>query len=133
MKINSVISYQLSVICIAAATVIVFGSCSKLENNALSPVQLQSQSGIYPHPSGWADTTSSNFHGTYFINTYVNTQTFDLTSCATCHASDLKGGTTKFPATTVTKGMPAPWRATRVTALFESAPPKEFCRVIYWP
>ncbi len=104
MKINSVISYQLSVICIAAATVIVFGSCSKLQNNALSPVQLQSQSGIYPHPSGWADTTSSNFHGTYFINTYVNTQTFDLTSCATCHASDLKGGTTKVSCYDCHKG-----------------------------
>jgi predicted CxxxxCH...CXXCH cytochrome family protein len=62
----------------------VFGSCSKLQNNALAPVQ--SQSDI--HPSGWATQSSSNFHGIY-----VKTHHYDMTTCTSCHGNDLKGGT----------------------------------------
>ncbi len=89
------ISHQLSVICLIVSVGIIFNSCSKLQNSVLSPVQSQSQSGIYPHPVGWSDSASSNFHGAYFINTYISTHNLDLASCASCHGNDLKGGMTK--------------------------------------
>ncbi|MFZ1081704.1 MAG: CxxxxCH/CxxCH domain-containing protein [Candidatus Kryptoniota bacterium] len=95
MKKYLSISYQLSVVSLIIAAGIVFNSCSKLQNNVLSPVQSQSQSGIYPHPAGWSDSSSASFHGAYFINTYVNAHKFDLTSCASCHGNDLAGGSTK--------------------------------------
>lgn len=65
----------------------VFNSCSKLQNNVLTPVR--SQSDI--HPSGWATQSSSNFHGSY-----IKTNNFDMTTCTSCHGNDLAGGTAKI-------------------------------------
>jgi len=98
------IGYKLSLISFLVGFVTFLSSCSKLQNNALSPVQPVSQSVIFPHPVGWADTTSSNFHGTFFINNYLASQTFDITSCATCHGHDLQGGTTKVSCYQCHKG-----------------------------
>jgi predicted CxxxxCH...CXXCH cytochrome family protein len=75
-----------------------FNSCSKLQNGVLSPVTSQVPAGVvYPHPDGWADSSSGNFHGTYFVNEYFKTSDhqFDLNSCASCHGKDLAGGLTK--------------------------------------
>lgn len=69
-------------ILIAAA----FGACSKLQNNALAPVQ--STGDI--HPAGWTLITSPNFHGKY-----IKTNKYDLSTCESCHGTDLKGGMTQ--------------------------------------
>jgi predicted CxxxxCH...CXXCH cytochrome family protein len=58
-------------------------SCSKLQNNALAPVQ--STGDI--HPLGWADSTSSSFHADY-----IKSHGYDLSACTSCHGTDFKGG-----------------------------------------
>ncbi len=71
-------------VCAVLVSGLVLGSCSKLQNNVLVPVQ--SQSDI--HPIGWTDITSQSFHGNY-----VKSQKFQTTICTSCHGSDLSGGT----------------------------------------
>ena len=58
-------------------------SCSKLQNNALAPVQ--STGDI--HPLGWADSTSPSFHAAY-----IKSHGYDLSTCTSCHGTDFKGG-----------------------------------------
>ncbi|HUI29303.1 MAG TPA: CxxxxCH/CxxCH domain-containing protein [Candidatus Acidoferrales bacterium] len=65
---------------------LIFSSCSKLQNNVLAPPQ--SQSNI--HPVGWGTQGSANFHGTYIRN-----NNYDMTTCTSCHGSDLNGGIAK--------------------------------------
>jgi predicted CxxxxCH...CXXCH cytochrome family protein len=65
---------------------VLFNSCSKLQDNVLTPVQ--SQSDI--HPSGWGTQSSANFHGGY-----LKSNSYDMTTCTSCHGSDLAGGIAK--------------------------------------
>ena len=58
--------------------------CSEVENNLTTAPEL----GI--HPSGWADTASSQFHGKYIYDNNA----WNLTQCKSCHGGDYKGGTT---------------------------------------
>jgi len=79
---------QLSAIGLTFAFAVIFDSCSKLQNNnVLTPVRAQSDI----HPSGWATKSSSNFHGTS-----IKTNNFNMTTCASCHGSDLAGGIAKI-------------------------------------
>ncbi len=74
---------------------LIFSSCSKLQNNVLTPVQ--SQSVI--HPEGWTTPSSGDFHGTY-----IKAHNYDMTTCTACHGSDLKGGTTQISCYTCHQG-----------------------------
>jgi hypothetical protein len=42
----------------------------------------------YPHPDGWSDSSSALFHGDY-----LQTQSWNLQRCVSCHGSDFAGGT----------------------------------------
>jgi predicted CxxxxCH...CXXCH cytochrome family protein len=59
--------------------------CSEVENNLVPAPELN-----IVHPSGWADTTSANFHGKYIYNTNA----WNLKQCQNCHGSDYTGGNT---------------------------------------
>lgn len=77
---------KITEIALVMVVVFVFNSCSKLQNNVLTPVQ--SQSDI--HPSGWATQTSANFHGSS-----IKANNYDMTTCTSCHGNDLAGGIVK--------------------------------------
>lgn len=64
-------------------TIVAVTGCSKLQQNVLVPQA--SQSDI--HPVGWTDINSSIFHGKFIKNNH-----YDLSSCASCHGNDFKGG-----------------------------------------
>ncbi|HEX2787614.1 MAG TPA: CxxxxCH/CxxCH domain-containing protein [Ignavibacteria bacterium] len=71
-------------ICMALIAITLnYQGCSELNNNTtLAP-------DIDTHPDGWANPSSSNFHGKYIFD---NKQ-WNLTQCKTCHGGDYKGGT----------------------------------------
>ena len=63
--------------------ILAYQGCSELDNSVtLAP-------DIDTHPDGWANPSSSNFHGTYIFD---NKQ-WNLNQCKTCHGGDYTGGT----------------------------------------
>lgn len=100
MKKISEIRFNLSTIILVVLAGFLFNSCSKLQNNVLAPVTYQ----VGFHPSGWATVNSENFHGTYIKDSLD----YNLSSCATCHAADFKGGTTGVSCYTCHKGPQGP-------------------------
>ncbi len=72
---------------LSAIIIVVFGlmlsSCSKLQNNALAPVQPQTDI----HPVGWVTMASPDFHGIF-----IKSHNYDLSTCTSCHGNDFKGG-----------------------------------------
>ncbi len=75
--------YHLFYILLIFATVILFSSCSKLNDNI--PVEPK----INVHPTGFSKPSSPNFHGTY-----LKDNNWNLKECETCHAANFSGGTT---------------------------------------
>ena len=43
---------------------------------------------LFPHPDGWVNPTSQNFHGMFIRN-----EDWSMESCTSCHGSDYAGGT----------------------------------------
>ncbi len=58
-------------------TLLLLGGCSE-------PSEREAES---PHPEGWADPGSPNFHGSQNIN---------LSTCAACHGDDFQGGSSEL-------------------------------------
>ncbi len=84
---------------LAAAVGFVFVSCSKLQNNVLTPAATQN----VVHPAGWTQPGSPDFHGTY-----IKGHGYDLSSCVSCHGADYKGGLTGASCYTCHKGASGP-------------------------
>jgi hypothetical protein len=63
---------------------IILCSCSELNKDIPAPVQNTN----VVHPQGWANTSSSDFHGTA-----VMVNNFDIRGCAACHGASFNGGT----------------------------------------
>ena len=64
----------------------VLWSCAKLQ----SQLPVQPLVSASPHPTGWIDTTSPNFHGLHLRNEAFTFSALD--SCANCHGHDFSGG-----------------------------------------
>ncbi|MGC8594940.1 MAG: CxxxxCH/CxxCH domain c-type cytochrome [Candidatus Kryptoniota bacterium] len=88
----------LSILFMVLITVSLTG-CSKLQQNILAPQP--SQGDI--HPAGWTDMNSPNFHGKFIKNNH-----YDLSTCATCHGNDFKGGTAGKSCYTCHQGINGP-------------------------
>src|SRR5512140_2520085 len=69
---------------VLAAASLLFLSCSELKKDVPAPTV---SNGIV-HPTGWADTTSPNFHGTALLAGKANNK-----DCAKCHSAAYNGGT----------------------------------------
>ncbi len=67
---------------ILLASALVYQGCSELNDNALLAPEIRT------HGVGWANPSSSNFHGSYIASTKWN-----LNQCKTCHGGDYSGGT----------------------------------------
>ena len=74
--------YLLSFITIISITIL-FDGCSKLQENITQPQSLSI------HSNGNLDTSSANFHGNV-----LKANSFNLTSCEKCHATNFQGGIT---------------------------------------
>ena len=69
---------------VSLVSVLTYIGCSKEQENLVNAPEL----GI--HPSGWADTASTDFHGKYIYDNNA----WNLQQCQSCHGSDYAGGNT---------------------------------------
>ena len=74
--------YTILLILISAS--LIYEGCSKLNDNVTTPVNF-----LGPHPAGWLDTTSGDFHGAFIRNAG-----WKLDGCKICHGYDYRGGST---------------------------------------
>lgn len=57
-------------------------------NGGTSGVSCAACHAAFPHPTGWLDTASQDFHGDY-----LGDNQFDTEMCSRCHGEDFAGGT----------------------------------------
>ncbi len=55
--------------------------------NSAPGCNIQGCHNIYPHPDGWADSLSDNFHGSFVAQTL----SWNIHGCQSCHGSNYKG------------------------------------------
>jgi len=76
--------------CSLVAFIGLFIGCSDLKDTLPAGTQT-----IGVHPSGWVSKTSADFHGTT-----IRSQSWDMTSCKTCHGGKYDGGTARVSCLT---------------------------------
>jgi predicted CxxxxCH...CXXCH cytochrome family protein len=72
------------------------------------------------HGDGWADPSSSNFHGNAIRN-----QGWDIRSCETCHGEAFNGGTADVSCLTCHTSINGPENCTTCHGGVNNAPPKD--------
>ncbi|MGA2667540.1 MAG: hypothetical protein ABSF32_01335 [Ignavibacteria bacterium] len=76
--------YYISYI-LTLAILVMYQGCAQEQSNPVTAPQLN----LGPHPSGWVNPISSDFHGKYISSTL----NWSLNLCKTCHGGDYSGGT----------------------------------------
>ncbi|MBS1515045.1 MAG: CxxxxCH/CxxCH domain-containing protein [Bacteroidetes bacterium] len=69
---------------ILLTSLIVYQGCAKFDNTITSAPDIDT------HPDGWANPSSSTFHGKYIVSKKL----WNLNQCKACHAADYTGGST---------------------------------------
>jgi predicted CxxxxCH...CXXCH cytochrome family protein len=64
-------------------------------SGGISGVACSDCHSLFPHPSGWANPNSPNFHGVY-----ISEDNWSLSSCTGCHGADYEGGSSGVSCTT---------------------------------
>lgn len=62
---------------------LVYQGCAKFDNSVTPAPEIDT------HPNGWANPSSTKFHGKYI----ADNKQWNLNQCKTCHAADYTGGT----------------------------------------
>ncbi|CAN5433425.1 hypothetical protein BH10BAC5_BH10BAC5_23530 [soil metagenome] len=74
--------YGIFILTIVSA--MVYQGCSKFDNSVVQAPQIDT------HPNGWANPSSTYFHGKYITDNKL----WNLNQCKTCHGADYTGGNT---------------------------------------
>ena len=77
--------FGLFLIAMAVLTAVNLTGCGELDNNLSNVPDISG-----PHPEGWTDSNSGEFHGKYIL---ANNE-WNLKLCITCHGADYRGGGT---------------------------------------
>ena len=64
-------------------------------SGGISGVACSDCHSLFPHPSGWTNPASPNFHGVY-----IKGDDWSLSSCTGCHGEDFEGGSSGVSCTT---------------------------------